>query len=196
MIGLASFQSYDLVAVALIITTGSRVPVALRIFLTAAAIVDDIGAKTVMAIFYSGALDLGYASGAAVTIAALALLNRPAPTASRPMCRWAPCCGPGRALGERISSLSLSLILDLPGAHRPRVPTAFAVSLARRGSWRHEAFLSPICRQDALRFAEDGLRRTLDRFRSSVDIIRGDTPDDLIATFDVHVETPEDSSAH
>jgi hypothetical protein len=118
---------------------GSRVPVALRIFQTAAAIADDIGAKTVMAIFYSGALDFGYAAGAVAAIAALALLNRPAPTASRPMCCGAPCCGAGRALGERISSLSLSLILDLPGAHRPRVPTAFAVSLARRGSWRQFA---------------------------------------------------------
>jgi len=43
-----------------------------------------------------------------------------------------------------------------------------------------------------LRFAEDGLRRTLDRFRSSLHIIRRDTPDDLIATFDVRVGTPED----
>jgi len=47
-------------------------------------------------------------------------------------------------------------------------------------------------RKDALRFAEQGLRRALDRFRSSGHIIRGDTLDDLIATFDVHVGTPED----
>jgi len=47
-------------------------------------------------------------------------------------------------------------------------------------------------RDDALRFAEDGLRRALDRFRGRGHIIRGDTLDDLIATFDVHVGTPED----
>jgi Na+:H+ antiporter, NhaA family len=63
-------------AVALIVMMGSRVPVELRIFLTAAAIVDDIGAITVVAIFYSGALDFGYAAGAVGTIVALALLNR------------------------------------------------------------------------------------------------------------------------
>jgi Na+:H+ antiporter, NhaA family len=63
-------------AVALIAMMGSRVPVELRIFLTAAAMVDDIGAITVVAIFYSGALDLGYAAGAVATIVALALLNR------------------------------------------------------------------------------------------------------------------------
>jgi NhaA family Na+:H+ antiporter len=44
------------------------VPVELRIFLTAAAIVDDIGAILVVAIFYAGDLD----------IAALAALNRAA----------------------------------------------------------------------------------------------------------------------
>ena len=43
-------------AVALIVMMGARVPVELRIFLTAAAIVDDIGAIVVVALFYSGAL--------------------------------------------------------------------------------------------------------------------------------------------
>ena len=41
-------------AVALIAMMGARVPVELRIFLTAAAIVDDIGAIIVVALFYSG----------------------------------------------------------------------------------------------------------------------------------------------
>jgi len=63
-------------AIALIAMMGSRVPVSLRIFLTAAAIVDDIGAIIVVAIFYSGALDLGYLAGAVAVVMALALLNR------------------------------------------------------------------------------------------------------------------------
>ena len=46
-------------AVALIAMLGARVPVELRIFLTAAAIVDDIGAIIVVAIFYSGQLHSG-----------------------------------------------------------------------------------------------------------------------------------------
>ena len=52
-------------AVALIVMMGERVPIALRIFLTAAAIVDDIGAIVVVAVFYSGDLRLGYLAAAA-----------------------------------------------------------------------------------------------------------------------------------
>ena len=63
-------------AVALIVMMGSRVPVELRIFLTAAAIVDDIGSIAVVAAFYSGALNLAYLAGAAALTVALALLNR------------------------------------------------------------------------------------------------------------------------
>ena len=63
-------------AVALIAMMGTRVPVELRIFLTAAAIVDDIGAIVVVAVFYSGDLHLGYLAGAAAITGVLALLNR------------------------------------------------------------------------------------------------------------------------
>ncbi len=63
-------------AVALIVMMGERVPVALRIFLTAAAIVDDIGAIVVVAVFYSGDLHVGYLVAAAALTGALALLNR------------------------------------------------------------------------------------------------------------------------
>ena len=47
-------------AIALIAVMGARVPVELRIFLTAAAIVDDIGAIVVVAVFYSGDIHPGY----------------------------------------------------------------------------------------------------------------------------------------
>lgn len=63
-------------AVALIAMMGSRVPVELRIFLTAAAIVDDIGAIIVVALFYSGELQWAYLGAAVLTTAALAFLNR------------------------------------------------------------------------------------------------------------------------
>jgi NhaA family Na+:H+ antiporter len=63
-------------AVALIAIMGSRVPVELRIFLTAAAIVDDIGAIIVVAIFYSDALNVAALSGALATVGFLGLLNR------------------------------------------------------------------------------------------------------------------------
>lgn len=63
-------------AVALIVMMGRRVPIELRIFLTAAAIVDDIGAIVVVAVFYSGDLQLGYLAGAAAITGVLVLLNR------------------------------------------------------------------------------------------------------------------------
>jgi NhaA family Na+:H+ antiporter len=62
-------------AVALIAMMGSRVPVELRIFLTAAAIVDDIGAIVVVAAVYSGDLHVAYLGAATATVVALALLN-------------------------------------------------------------------------------------------------------------------------
>jgi Na+:H+ antiporter, NhaA family len=62
-------------AVALIVMLGERVPIALRIFLTAAAIVDDLGAIVVVAIFYSSDLHVFYLSAAAAITGLLALLN-------------------------------------------------------------------------------------------------------------------------
>ena len=63
-------------AVALIAIMGARVPVELRIFLTAAAIVDDIGAIIVVALFYSDSLAVAPLLGAVAATGALALLNR------------------------------------------------------------------------------------------------------------------------
>jgi NhaA family Na+:H+ antiporter len=63
-------------AIALIVMLGRRVPVELRVFLTAASIVDDIGAIVVVALFYSSALQWAYLAGAAGAVVLLALLNR------------------------------------------------------------------------------------------------------------------------
>lgn len=63
-------------AVALIVMMGARVPIELRIFLTAAAIVDDIGSIIVVALFYSGALQPLPLLLAIGLTGALAMLNR------------------------------------------------------------------------------------------------------------------------
>ena len=63
-------------AVALIVLLGERVPVELRVFLTAAVIIDDIVAIVVIALFYTGEIHVRYvAAGVAVT-ALLVGLNR------------------------------------------------------------------------------------------------------------------------
>ena len=63
-------------AIALIVFLGNRVPVELRVFLTAAAIIDDLAAIAVVAIFYAGALDLAYLLASVVVSGALLALNR------------------------------------------------------------------------------------------------------------------------
>jgi Na+:H+ antiporter, NhaA family len=55
---------------------GSRVPLGLRVFVTAFAIVDDLLAVLVIALFYSGELDLSMLAASAAVVALLLLLNR------------------------------------------------------------------------------------------------------------------------
>ena len=60
---------------------GKRVPASLKVFLLTLAILDDLGAIVVIAIFYTGKLSLGAFAIAAAALAALALLNRRGVTA-------------------------------------------------------------------------------------------------------------------
>ena len=63
-------------AVALIVLLGDRVPIQLRVFLTAAVIIDDIVAIAVIAMFYSGELATAYLVAGGITTAILFVLNR------------------------------------------------------------------------------------------------------------------------
>ena len=55
---------------------GTRVPASLKIFLAALAILDDLGAVIIIAVFYTGGLSLPYLAGAAAIVALLIGLNR------------------------------------------------------------------------------------------------------------------------
>ena len=55
---------------------GSRVPISLKIFLTALAIIDDLGAILIIAFFYSGDLSISYLSLILISYIFLLMLNK------------------------------------------------------------------------------------------------------------------------
>ncbi len=63
-------------ALGILALLGSRVPVALKVFLAALAIVDDIGAVLVIAVFYTTDVDWLSLAVAATTVGALITINR------------------------------------------------------------------------------------------------------------------------
>jgi NhaA family Na+:H+ antiporter len=63
-------------AVALIVLLSDRVPIELRVFLTAAVIIDDIVAIVVIALFYSGEIATIYLVASAVVLLLLIVFNR------------------------------------------------------------------------------------------------------------------------
>jgi NhaA family Na+:H+ antiporter len=63
-------------SLAVLTLAGSRVPVQVKVLLTALAIVDDLGAIVIIALFYGTGLSLPMLGGAAAVLAALVALNR------------------------------------------------------------------------------------------------------------------------
>ncbi len=101
-------------AIALVVMMGPRVPIELRIFLTAAAIVDDIGSIVVVAAVYSDDLHLGFLAAAMAAVVVLVLLNRSrvytvAPYALVGLLLWAFVLGSG--LHATLAGVLLALFI-------------------------------------------------------------------------------------
>jgi NhaA family Na+:H+ antiporter len=112
---------------------GNRVPAALKVFLTALAIIDDLGAVIIIALFYTGGLSLPYLGGAAAVLAALAVLNRMRVSALLPYL----------ALGVLLWFLVLQ-----SGVHATLAGVALALTIPLKPTpaLRHDAGHSPLHR--------------------------------------------------
>ncbi len=89
-------------AVALIVLLGARVPVELRVFLTAAVVIDDLVAIAIIALFYTSAIDMHYLTAAVVVTGLLIALNR---------------LGIYRALPYALLGVTLWILLHESGLH-------------------------------------------------------------------------------
>jgi NhaA family Na+:H+ antiporter len=114
-------------AVALIVLLGARVPVELRVFLTATVIIDDIVAILVIALFYTGAIHVGYLVAGGVVSFALLALNR---------------AGIHRLLPYVVLSIVLWFLLHEAGLHATLAGVILAVLVPTRPPPHMKALLA------------------------------------------------------
>ena len=109
-------------ALAVISVLGRRVPMALRVFLTALAIIDDLGAIVVIAVFYTAGLDFLALAGAAVVWLVTFGLNRAGVRALWPyllggLLLWALVFRSG--VHATLAGVALAFVVPMQGENAP-----------------------------------------------------------------------------
>ena len=96
-------------AIGVLAVVGSRVPARAKVFLLTLAIVDDILAITVITVFYTSRLAVGWLAVALGGMALVLVLRRLGSVRSAPMCRLGCWCGwpPGVGMHATIAGIAL-----------------------------------------------------------------------------------------
>jgi NhaA family Na+:H+ antiporter len=110
---------------------GSRVPLALKVLLTAIAIIDDLGAVLVIALFYTDHLALPALAAAAAVLGGLVLMNRQDVRALPPYL---------------IGGVLLWFCVLRSGVHATLAGVALALTIPVRGGGDREAIAAPLHR--------------------------------------------------
>jgi len=110
---------------------GSRVPLALKVLLTAIAIIDDLGAVLVIALFYTDQLALPALAAAAAVLGGLVLMNRQGVRVLPPYL---------------VGGVLLWFCVLQSGVHATLAGVALALTIPVRGGGDPEAFAAPLHR--------------------------------------------------
>ena len=139
---------------------GNRVPASLKVFLTALAIIDDLGAVIIIALFYTSGLSLIWLAAAAIILAVLAALNRfgvmrLAPYLILGLILWVVVLKSG--VHATLAGVALALTIPLgltPGApDHPEIRRCTRWSTRCTNLWRFSSSLSSVSPMPALRLA-------------------------------------------
>jgi Na+:H+ antiporter, NhaA family len=127
-------------AVAIIVLLGSRVPVELRVFLTAAVIIDDLVAIGIIAAFYTEAIHLNFLVASVVVTVLLVLMNRwgiylPLPYILLGLALWV--CLHESGLHATLAGVILALVTPARPPAKLHVLMAQAEAILRAETRRH-----------------------------------------------------------
>jgi NhaA family Na+:H+ antiporter len=163
-------------SLAVLSTLGKRVPFGIRIFLTAFAIADDLGAILVIALFYTPEIHLSYLGAAAMVCVGLFLLNRVWDRAPLPYV---------------ILGVVLWFFIAHSGLHATITGVLVAMFIPARGKYNTDVFLKMVReRLEGIRCLDGDCGYTIMENRRHLEAVQG------ISGACARVETPLQKMEH